>query len=285
MQLSPSCSLSQRDNIQLLTIDNHHARAEISLFGGHLLSFIPKHDQQDRLWLSEAAIFDGKQAIRGGVPVCWPWFGDHPQKATLANPGAVAAHGYVRTQTWHIVSTTDNNDATQVILQPQTTTGEGFDGAAELSLIIDIGRHCSLQLKTTNIGNTGFIYRCALHSYFAVKHIEECQLSGLVGDYLDKTRGMQKFTTPSDYRFSAETDRVHLCQAQHLTINNGDITRTIRSAGHDSIVVWNPWQDKSKAMKDMRDEGYLSMLCVETAVTQGQMVAAGESHILQQIIE
>ena len=285
MQLSPSCSLSQRENIQLLIVDNHLARAEISLFGGQLLSFVPKHDQQERLWLSQAAIMDGKQAIRGGVPVCWPWFGDHPHKATLANPGAVAAHGYVRTQNWHIVSTSDNDSATQVILQPQTAKGEGFDGAAELSLIIDIGRQCSLQLKTTNIGNTGFIYRCALHSYFTVEDIKDCQLSGLVGDYLDKTRGMQKFTTPTDYRFSAETDRVHLCQAQNVTINHGDRTRTIRSAGHDSIVVWNPWQEKSVAMKDMKDDGYLTMLCVETAVTQGQMVAAGESHILQQIIE
>lgn len=285
MQLSPSCSLSNRENIQVLSIDNHLAYAEISLFGGHLLSFIPKHDQQERLWLSQAAIFDGKHAIRGGVPVCWPWFGDHPDKATLPNPSAVAAHGYVRTQTWCITHTSDSDNGTQVIIQPQTTVGEGFDGVTELSLIINIGRQCSLQLKTTNTGNTGLIYRCALHSYFAVKHIEECQLTGLVGDYLDKTRGMHSYTTPTDYRFSAETDRVHLCQAQQVTINDGEHNRNIYSAGHDSVVVWNPWQDKSIAMKDMQDDGYLSMLCVETAITQGQMIAAGDSHIVQQIIE
>ncbi|KXI29984.1 D-hexose-6-phosphate mutarotase [Paraglaciecola hydrolytica] len=284
MLLSSSCSIITRDNIQLLRIDNAFAIAEISLFGGQLLSFIPRQDQRERIWLSQAASLDGKQAIRGGVPVCWPWFGDHAIKRQQPNNNDFPAHGYVRTQQWQIINTVDNASGSQVTLKPQSSLGAGFAGKAELTLIVDVGKHCSLQLLTTNTGDESFTYRCALHTYFAVNNVNDCAVSGLSGKYLDKTRGMQEFSTPQSYRFSEETDRVHLSQPALVKIENGNEPIEVHSTGHDSIVVWNPWQAKSIAMKDMQDEGYLSMLCVETAITQGQVVAVGETHVLQQII-
>ena len=284
MLLANSCSIINREKVQILRVDNAFAVAEIALLGGQLLSFIPKHDQRERIWLSKAAVLDGKQAIRGGVPVCWPWFGAHEMSGQPGGTNDFPAHGYVRTQQWQIVKSTDNELGTQVVLQPQTSAGAGFSGEAELTLTLDINQQCSLQLLTTNKGQQSFSYRCALHTYFAVNNVKTCELSGLSGDYLDKTRGMQTYKTPANYVFTEETDRVHLCQPELVLIKEHLKPIEVRSKGHDSVVVWNPWQDKSTTMQDMEDDGYLTMLCVETAITQGQVLEAGESHVLQQII-
>lgn len=278
MLLTDSTSIVTRDNIQVLQINNSFATAEVSLFGGHILSFTPKYDGRERLWISQNAIFDGKKAIRGGVPICWPWFGDHSSKTD------VAAHGYVRTQTWEIINSEEGETGTTVTLKPQTSTGKGFAGNAQLTLAVHVGKQLSIQLRTTNLGDAPFTYNCALHSYFAISDIHQCELLGLSEQYSDKTRGYQMFDTPQPYRFNEETDRVHLQQPRTLTIVDGETKTNVLSSGHDSIVVWNPWQDKSISMGDMADDSYLTMLCVETAITQGLEVKPNETHVLEQII-
>jgi len=278
MLLTHSTSIITRDKVQILQIDNSLAKAEISLFGGHFLSFIPKHDDRERLWVSDKAIFDGKKAIRGGIPICWPWFGDHTCNTD------VAAHGYVRTQMWSIFNTQETDKGTTITLKPQTSAGDGFEDNAQLTLVVRVGKQLNIQLRTTNLGDNPLTYNCALHSYFAVSDIKKCELFGLSEQYTDKTRGYQMFDTPKIYQFSEETDRVHKEQPISLTIIDEKIKTDILSSGHDSIVVWNPWQDKSISMGDMADDSYLTMLCVETAVTQSQTVNAGETHILKQII-
>ena len=279
MLLTDSTSIITRGNIQVLQIDNLFAKAEISLFGGHLLSFIPKHDNRERLWVSDNAIFDGKKAIRGGIPICWPWFGAHTSNTD------VAAHGYVRTQTWEILNTEDSDTGTTINLIPLTSAGDGFEGNAQLTLVVQVGKQLNIQLHTTNLGDTSFNYHCALHSYFSISDINRCELLGLSEQYSDKTRANQMFETAKPYYFKEETDRVHQDQPKTLTIIDEQIRTEILSSGHDSIVVWNPWQDKSISMGDMADDSYLTMLCVETAVTQGQEVKSGETHILGQVIK
>lgn len=279
MITNDSTTISTRSKIQVLQIDNGFATAEISLFGGHILSFKPKHDERDRLWVSENAIFNGKNAIRGGIPICWPWFGPHATRKD------VAAHGFVRNQSWEIIENQNTINGTTIALQPETTVGEGLEGVAQLRLVVKVGKQLSIQLHTTNIGDKPFTYNCALHSYFAINNINTCELKGLSGQYSDKTQAQQIFETPTPYKFSAETDRVHLVQPHNLYIVDSNTQTEITSQGHDSIVVWNPWQDKSISMSDMADDSYLTMLCVETAVTQNQEVKAGETHILEQTIE
>jgi len=279
MLLTASINVITRGNIQLLHIDNAFASAEISLFGGHMLSFKPKHDLRDRLWVSPNAVFDAKKAIRGGIPICWPWFGDHASNTDLA------AHGYVRTQTWKVINSEETATGTSISLKPSTNAGDGFESDAQLTLTVHIGKQLNIQLHTTNQGDTPLTYNCALHSYFAISSINSCELAGLFGQYSDKTQGHQIFDTPLPYRFSEETDRVHQEQPKTLTIIDDSIKTEILSAGHDSIVVWNPWQDKSINMGDMADDSYLTMLCVETAITQGQEVAPKTTHVLEQIIK
>lgn len=278
MKLTNSSTVITRDNIQVLHIENAFASAQISLFGGHLISFKPKHDDRERLWLSENAIFDGQKAIRGGVPICWPWFGDHP-----TNP-EFAAHGYVRNQIWEVINAEETETGTTISLIPKSSARDGFLGKAQLSLIIHIGKQLNVQLHTANIGDTPFNFTCALHSYFSIADINQCELIGLSGQYLDKTNNGQKFDTPRPYTYTQETDRIHLQQPSKLIIKDSHHLTEVSSSGHDSIVVWNPWKDKSISMSDMAEDSYLTMLCVETAITQGQLIKSGEAHILSQII-
>ena len=279
MLLTDTTSIVTRDKVQVLRIENAFATAEISLFGAQLLSFVPKHDNRERLWVSQHAIFDGCKPIRGGIPICWPWFGPHQSDSTLS------AHGYVRTQDWQILSTEDTATSTNITLQPTTAVGDGFTGTAKLELVVSVGNQLSLQLHTSNLGDTPFTFNCALHSYFNINNINTCELVGLTGQYSDKTRSYKIFDTPAPYRLTEETDRVHIQTPKLLTINNFPIQTKIHSFGHDSIVVWNPWLQKSTAMDDMQNHSYLTMLCVETAITQGIEVMPGNSHILEQVIE
>jgi glucose-6-phosphate 1-epimerase len=109
-------------------------------------------------------------------------------------------------------------------------------------------------------------------------------LSGIEGKYFDTVSDFDSFDTPAPYSIQGETDRVHLHKAELINITDGDNQTTVQSNGHDSIIVWNPWREKSISMGDMADDSYLTMLCVETAITQGQKVQVGETHVLEQII-
>ncbi len=261
----------------VLEVENAAASARISLFGGQVLSYIPKHDMRDRLWLSKKAIWDGSKSIRGGVPICWPWFGQHPDNSQ-------SMHGYVRTRMWQVQVSNQHENSTSLTLAPLDCQGAGFDAKASLSLRLTIGAELSMKLVTTNIDTKPFTYTCALHSYFNVEDIHKTGLSGLSGDYADKPRDFRIFPTPEPYRFTEETDRIHLTSAAKVNIISETFQIAILSAGHDSIVVWNPWHENSALLEDMENDGYRKMLCVETAITSGKSLAPGDSHVIEQII-
>lgn len=263
------------DLIETLEIDNAHATASISLWGAHLLSFKPKHDNRERLFKSEKIVLDGSKSLRAGIPVCWPWF---------ARKEGFQMHGYVRKRPWQLLSATENSDYTEIVLAPFDTEGEGFDGTADLSLTVQIGKRLSVTLTTTNSGKDAFEFNAALHTYFLVDDINDAELKGLSGTYSDKTRDWVMLETPEPYRFTEETDRIHLKPVKNVSIVQPTSEIDIESAGHDSVVVWNPWIENSSNMIDMGPQAYLKMVCVETAVTQGVKLPPKLSHKLTQII-
>lgn len=262
-----------------LDIENAHAMASVSLLGGQVLSFKPKHDSRERLFVSAKALWDGSKPVRGGVPVCWPWFGAH--KADAAHP----AHGFVRTRRWTLVSCEDVDGHTRLILEASDTAHPGFAGTATLTLEVLVGRELTVKLHTRNTGSTACRLTMALHTYFSVADVRSCSLEGLSGTYSDKTRNWAMLETPVPYRFNEETDRIHLHAAPELSIVEPQCATQIRSAGHDSIVVWNPWATGVGNFADMSTDGWGKMLCVETAVTQGLELAPGTTHTLTQTIE
>jgi glucose-6-phosphate 1-epimerase len=269
-QLSPQ--------LTCLDIENAHATATVSLLGGQVLSFKPKHDSRERLFVSENARMDGSKPVRGGIPVCWPWFGAH--RGNAAHP----AHGFVRTRNWRLVGNEDFHTHTRLVLEATDTVHPGFEGTASLRLEVLVGRELTLNLLTRNTGKAPCRLTMALHTYFSVSDVRECILEGLRGSYSDKTLNWAMLETPAPYRFTAETDRIHLQAAPQLRIVEPQCATTIRSAGHDSIVVWNPWSTGVGAFADMSSDGWLRMLCVETASTQGLQLESGQTHTLTQII-
>lgn len=279
MQLPSSIQRQKRDFVDVLEINNKHAKATISLFGGHLLSFAPHHDGRDRLWVSESAIFDNKTPIRGGIPVCWPWFSD----AHNQDRNDLPSHGFVRNQNWQLKAVEENSDGTRVVLSPENAQGPGWANHCDLTITFDIGSYLTVNLETRNAGKRPVSLNCALHSYFSVNNIDNVSLEGLTGIYRDKTKNWQEFETPSPYTIHAETDRIHLSALPEINIVDQHQTR-INSEGHDSIVVWNPGSENSKKMKDMADDGYKTMVCVETAVTQTKILQPNESIKMTQVV-
>jgi glucose-6-phosphate 1-epimerase len=269
-QLSPQ--------LTCLDIENAHATVTLSLLGAQVLSFKPKHDPRERLFISDKARMDGSKPVRGGIPVCWPWFGAHPGGSS--HP----AHGFVRTRVWRLTSNEDFDTHTRLVLEASDTTHAGFSGTAAVTLEVLVGRELTLKLHSRNTGSAPCGLTMALHTYFNVTDVHDCTLEGLRGTYSDKTRNWAMLETPTPYRFTEETDRVHLHAAPELRIVEANCSTTIRSQGHDSIVVWNPWSTGVGAFADMGSEGWKRMLCVETAITQGLVLQPGQTHLLVQTL-
>jgi glucose-6-phosphate 1-epimerase len=280
MSIASSINMDESSGITYLNIDNDFAQAKISLYGGHVLSYIPKSDATERLWLSPHAVKNGDKPIRGGVPVCWPWFSDDHGRAK----GDLPAHGFLRSQVWKIVSSQDTPEGTELIMSPSYTRADGFEYDCDVTLTVFVGATLTLSLQTVNKGLVPFTFNTALHTYFQVANIADVQLDGLIGDYKDKNDNWAVKTTPPDYRIEKETDRIHLDPAKQVVIkeNTKPFTR-INSSGHDSIVVWNPWQGAA-SISDMDAFGYKHMICVESACTQNISLAPDEQHTLTQII-
>ncbi|WP_100640829.1 D-hexose-6-phosphate mutarotase [Alteromonas facilis] len=272
----------QQGNVDIIRVENAFASLELSLFGGQVLSFSPRHDNRNRLWLSEKAIFDGITPIRGGIPICWPWFGAGPDKL-ISQFGKLPAHGFVRTCTWDIEQISDNESATVITLTPNIDYSTQVISALRVRLHITLSQTLTVALETTNVGKQSE-FTAALHSYFAVNNIAAVEIQHITSPYWDKLSGQDTLPAPTPYVIDAETDRIHTEAVPQVLISAlGDKTE-ITSEGHDSIVVWNPWKDKSHSMKDMTDDSYETMLCIETARTQHSAIAAGATHWLKQTI-
>lgn len=267
-----------KNGIEYLTVQNSKASCRISLFGGHVLSYIPTRDNRDRLWVSPVAFLNGERPIRGGVPVCWPWFSDDHGKAK----GELPAHGFLRTQNWSVKETDSTESHSTVVLIPGTTKGKGFDYEVSVELIVEVGESLIITLVTKNTGDQAFTYNCALHSYFDVESIKDIELKGLYGRYKDKLADWAVLDTPMPYTIEAEVDRIHLEAIPSVSIEReGQAFINVDSQQHDSLVVWNPWQGAA-TMSDMDAFSYKQMVCVETAITQGKSLNPGESCAMRQ---
>ena len=265
--------------VTILEVDNPQASARISLFGGQILGFKPVHDARERLFLSKTARLDGSKSIRGGIPICWPWFGAH------ATDSSKPAHGFARNIVWRLSALKNDMHGTRLLLSPESIPDTWWAARSSLELEIQIGDQLCVTLITRNISSSPLPFSAALHSYFSVNAVSDVVLTGLTGTYSDKTRNWQHFKSPSPYFIQGETDRIHLESAARVCIKEANTCTTVTSCGHDSIVVWNPWTSCAEQFTDMQADSYRHMLCVETALTQGFVLPAGETHQLQQVVD
>jgi glucose-6-phosphate 1-epimerase len=259
------------------------ASARVALQGAQVLAWQPT-GHKPVIWVSKAAVFEAGKAVRGGVPVCWPWFG--------AREG-LPAHGFVRTRLWQVRETALSATG-QVIIRLGITddadTRALWNHAFDLELVVTVGTILSMELITRNTGSTALTITQALHTYFGTGHITRTSVQGLDGcTYLDKVQDFLACRQNGDVRFSGETDRVYTHTTADCLIQDAVGERVIRVAkqSSQSTVVWNPWAEREKSIADMAPGEYQQMLCVETCNAGPDQVAVqpGERHALCANIE
>jgi glucose-6-phosphate 1-epimerase len=228
-------------------------------------------------------LFATGKAIRGGVPIIFPWFGARAD----GKPGP--AHGFARTSEWTVEGARLREDAGVEItlaLRDNDATRDLFDTAFRLRLRVTVGSVLEMELETSNEGKTPFTFEEALHTYLAVGDVRQASVSGLENTvFIDKTDEFKRKNQAGEpVRIAKETDQVHLSTLSACTVWDPVWTRriVIEKSGSGSTVIWNPWVDKSKGMSDMEVDGWKQMLCVETANAADNAVVLppGSSHKL-----
>jgi glucose-6-phosphate 1-epimerase len=265
----------------MVEVNNTHASATIAMQGAHLMRFQPK-GQKPLIWLSPEAKLAAGKSIRGGVPVCWPWFGAHASDRTLP------AHGFARTVPWRlnqVHALPDGATRLEFELMQTTSTRAQWPHPCTVRNIITVGKTLRHELVTSNHGTEPMAISAALHTYFQVGDVRRVTVNGLEGcDYLDKVRDFERDTQTGPVTFRSEVDRIYLDTPATTEIRDPSMKRriVIRSQGSRSTVVWNPWSEKAAQMGDLGPNGYLNMLCVETANAAGDTVtlAPGAQHRL-----
>ena len=266
------------DGFVVIDVESKLCQASIALQGAHLMTWQPK-GEAPVLWMSPVASLTKGASIRGGVPVCWPWFGAHEKPD-------FPAHGYARRVMWKIVSTSISESFVSLHFKIDECLTQYWSEEVPAELIVRLGTEVELELITQNHTNQPVIVGEALHTYFEVADVRNIVIRGLDGcDYLDSLDGMARKVQQGDITFSEETDRVYLDDGQTLFIDDSKMHRTIviEKENSHSTVVWNPWIDKCKRMGDFgSDDGYLGMVCVETANAKDDVVTIepGKSHRL-----
>ena len=266
--------------LPVIKINNQQASALVGLQGAYLLSWIPA-GQTDVIWVSDDATFALGKSVRGGIPICWPWFGPHDDRSDFP------AHGFARTVFWQVTDTSAlASGETRIRFKLDTRTfGETiqemwpYPTTAEYEMTI--GKTLTLKLTTCNHSSQSFVISEALHTYFDVHDVTKTTITGLENkNYLDKMDGFKRKTQTGPIVIDAGVDRVYVQTVDEVVIDTQQRKIHISKEGSSSTVVWNPWQEIAEKMGDLGQDGYLSMLCVETANAADDAIAIhpGECH-------
>ncbi|OAY59656.1 putative glucose-6-phosphate 1-epimerase [Manihot esculenta] len=258
-----------RNGIDQIVLSNPRgASARVSFYGGQVLSWTTDQGEE-LLFTSSKAIFKPPNPVRGGIPICFPQFG---------NRGALEQHGFARKKIWLIdenpppLPHNDSNGKAYVdlILRPSEEDLKIWPHSFEFRLRVSLSADGNLTLlsRIRNINSKPFSFSIAYHTYFAISDISEVRVEGLETlDYLDNLCQRERFTEQGDtLTFESEVDRVYLSSSD-VAVFDHERKRTflIRKEGLPDVVVWNPWEKKSKSMVDFGDEEYKQMLCIDGA--------------------
>ena len=262
-------------------VANQHALCNIALQGAHIATFQPR-GEEPLIWLSPRAKFAPGKSIRGGVPICWPWFGPHKNDSKL--PG----HGYARTVLWDVLETKALPDGSTFLrfgLVESDATRAQWPHASTVQLEATVGKALRVELVTTNTGNAAFELGEALHTYLQISDVENMTIRGLEKcEYLDKVKDFARFTQQDGIVIESEVDRVYVNTTADCVIEDKGLKRAIRIAkqGSRSTVVWNPWTEKAEKMGDFGPALHRDMVCVESGNALENIVTLkpGETHKL-----
>ena len=272
------------DGLPHLLVTTRAATAQVFFHGAHVAQWRPANSETPVLWLSAQSYFRGDKAIRGGVPICFPWFGPHSTDRTAP------AHGFVRLVDWSLVDVGEAADGTVTLafaLDIHEDTSPLWPHRCRVVYRISIGSTLAVTLDVENPGGEPLTFEAALHSYLSVCDIRQVSITGLEEtDYLDKVEGFARRRQGSEpIRFTGETDRVYLDTRAPCWIGDTGWSRAIvvNKSGSRSTVVWNPWAEKAKTFPDFGADEWRRMVCVESANVGAAAVRLepGASHAMR----
>ena len=273
----------QANGLVFVDIRTELARARVHLQGAHLVDWTPRA-QRPVFFLSAKTAFELRRAIRGGVPICFPWFGPHP-----TDPAA-PAHGPARLHDWSLAQVerlTDGSLALDFDFPSAAFAAARLPAGLRVQYRVAIGTTLSLMLEVANESPEVFTFEEALHPYFALGDIGQISVSGTEGaTYADKTDGMRwKRQSTEALGISRETDRVYLDTVSTCCIDDRQWQRRIvvEKAGSATTVIWNPWRERAAAIADLGPEQWRSFVCIEPANAMDNAITLqpGERHRLQ----
>lgn len=261
--------IKDKNGIEQVVLRNvRGASATVSLHGGQVLSWKTERGEE-LLFTSTKAVYTPPKPVRGGIPICFPQFG---------NRGTLEQHGFARNKIWVIDQNppplpTDSNGKAciDLLLKPSEDDMKIWPHSFEFRLRVCLAADGRLNMisRIRNVNGKPFSFSFAFHTYFSISDISEVRVEGLETlDYLDNLYQKERFTEQGDaLTFESEVDRVYLDSSSMVAVLDHEKKRTfvIRKEGLPDVVVWNPWEKKSKSIVDFGDEEYKQMLCVDGA--------------------
>lgn len=270
--------LPAKGNLPALDVQTEQAAALIYLHGAHLAHWQPA-GHQPVLWMSEKSNYQNGKPIRGGVPICFPWFGLFPENSQAP------MHGPARLRQWTIRSASvERSGVATIVLQllhdDQFLTL--WSHRFEVLFRVVIGQSLSMSLIVRNLDTTPFTFEEALHTYLSVGDVRQVLVRGLEKtDYVSKVEGGHRKTqADKPIRIAGETDRVYLNTQATVHLDDPSLGRriSIAKSGSQAAVVWNPWINKAKAMPDFGDDEWTGMICIETVNALDHKVQLDPEH-------
>ncbi|NVK38313.1 MAG: D-hexose-6-phosphate mutarotase [Gammaproteobacteria bacterium] len=289
LEQSAFCKIVTKDELECLQIEHPKFFAEITLQGAQLTQF--KHNNLgDFVWLSPDAIYQQGSSLRGGIPICWPWFGvleKNPAIITQVLPSGLGAHGFARNQNWRITDLNERVDGVTIALQLKDNeyTRSIWPFAFELTCRFHLGDDIRMELVNYNSGDKPFAVSQALHTYFPVKNIERLKIHGANQHrYIDALDQWQSKQQHGPIEIKKEVDRIYLGVIRYeWEDEHHQFTLTSNS---ESSVVWNPWIDKSLTLSQFPADGYQSMMCIENGNILDNVISLmpNEHHTLNMVL-
>ncbi|KAF5801317.1 putative glucose-6-phosphate 1-epimerase [Helianthus annuus] len=257
---------------QIVLRNPQGSSARVSLHGGQVISWRNERGEE-LLFTSSKGILKPPKAMRGGIPICFPQFG---------NCDSLEQHGFARNKIWAVDDDPPplpSNDSlgksfVDLLLKPSDEDLKFWPHSFEFRLRVSLGMDGNLTLisRVRNVNGKPFSFSFAYHSHFSVSDISEVRVEGLeTMDYFDNLCKRERFTEQGDaITFESEIDRVYLSSPNCIAVLDHERKRTyvLRKEGLPDVVVWNPWEKKSKAMADFGDDEYKQMLCVDGAAIE-----------------
>jgi D-hexose-6-phosphate mutarotase len=269
-----------RGGLEVVEVEAAASTCVIALHGAQVLSFAPR-GEGDWLWVSDKARFAVGAALRGGIPICFPWFGPHPSERGFP------AHGFARTRLWRFVGASEvarGRVRAELALASGGDTAAFFPHPFDARLAVVAGDDLELSFEVANPGSAPFAFEVALHTYLAVSDVASVAVDGLAGRaYADKVAaGARRTEGPAPVRFDGEVDRVYDAGGPLALIDPARPPLAIHATGAASTVVWNPGAAKAATMSDVGEGAFRRFACVESGNVGDHRVllAPGEHHRL-----